>query len=108
MLQIDVPRPLNVNVSHAMLALTRNEALVTDILVHRGKASPYVIRNRSGDRLHVSERERLSPWRWNGRPLSLDSSRSEDRQGGTDISPHTPCLGLLPSRHPPGAQLLSG
>jgi len=52
--QLTVLEPLDINVTHALLSLTQNEALVTDILASRtSKTAPYVVRNRTGDRVDV-------------------------------------------------------
>jgi hypothetical protein len=52
--QLTVLEPLDINVTHALLSLTQNEALVTDLLANRtSKTAPYIVRNRTGDRIEV-------------------------------------------------------
>jgi len=52
--------PLNLNITHRLLSLSRNEVLVSDIFGQRSaKASPYVVRNRSGEKLTIILRRDL-------------------------------------------------
>ncbi len=54
-IQLNSLEPLNVNVTHALLSLARNEALVTDLLAKRtSRSAPYVVRNRSGELVQVA------------------------------------------------------
>lgn len=54
--QLTVLEPLDVNVTHALLSLAQNEALVSDLLAnHTSKTAPYIVRNQTGDQVDVSK-----------------------------------------------------
>lgn len=53
-LQLTVLEPLDINVTHALLSLAENDALVADLLANgTSKMAPYLVRNRTGDTIEV-------------------------------------------------------